>query len=286
MKIYDVHTHVGFAEAGPDVIEKMEEAGIYGGCVFSYPPKEYRETNYKEFDERLKDILEFVEPYKDRLFPILWIHPYEDNILEKIELAVASGIDGFKMICNDFYVYEEQCLKVLEKIAKFNKPVFFHTGILWDGKVSSQYNRPLNWEALLRIKGLKFAMGHCSWPWHDECIALYGKFLNALTTGEAAEMFLDVTPGTPEIYREELYKKIFFSGYDTDKNVFFGTDCSAENYNSRWAKKWLKIDGEIMDKFGIGEDVKENIYNKNLMYFLGKIERDSIHKLPTPDNAD
>ena len=270
MKIYDMHIHMGFEEPVSDITERMDEAGVYGGCIFSFPPRENKDVTYKDFDDRLNCVLEFVKPYKDRLYPILWIHPDEENITEKIDIAQNKGIDGFKIICNDFYVYEEKCIRLLEKIASTGKPVFFHSGILWDGNVSSEYNRPLNWEALLRIKGLKFSMGHCSWPWYDECVALYGKFLHALCSGETAEMFLDLTPGTPFIYREDLMKKLFLTGYDIEKNILFGTDCNAENYSASWTKKWLELDGDIMDKLSVSDDVRENIYHKNLMRFLGK----------------
>ena len=97
-------------------------------------------------------------------------------------------------------------------------------------------------------------------------------------------MFLDITPGTPEVYREDLLKKMFLSGYDVEGNILFGTDSNAENYNSNWAKKWLDIDGNLMDQFGIKDSVRENLYCNNLMYFLGKKNRDKVYKLPTPDN--
>lgn len=286
MKIFDMHIHMGYTEPQADIIECMDKAGVYGGCVFSAPPKNYRENIGKDFDKRLDEVLEFTKPYKDRLFSILWIHPDEENILEKIEIAVNRGIDGFKIICNNFYVYEEKCLKLLYKIAQLNKPVIFHSGILWDGNVSSSFNRPVNWESLLRIKGLRFSMGHCSWPWHDECIAMYGKFANALITGETAEMFLDITPGTPEIYREDLLTKLFCIGYDLGNNILFGTDCRAEDYNISWAQKWLDIDNKIMDKLGVRESVREDLYYNNLMYFLGKSKRTHERLIPTPDNSN
>ncbi len=284
MQIFDMHIHMGFAEPQADIIERMTNAGIYGGCIFSSPPKESKDITYKDFDERIYEVLDFTSQYKDRLFPVLWIHPDEENILKKIEIAIQKGIDGFKIICNDFYVGDEKCLVLLQEIADLGKPVFFHSGILWDGNISSAYNRPLNWEALLRIKGLRFSMGHCSWPWHDECIALYGKFLNSLLSDKTAEMFLDITPGTPEVYREELLKKMFLSGYDVKGNILFGTDSNAENYNSEWAKKWLDIDGRLMDILGVDNSAREKIYFDNLMYFLGKSKKKRTYTLPTPDN--
>ena len=169
MQMFDMHIHDFGGEPNPELLlEKMNLAGIYGGCVFSEDPKK------GEFDYRLEHVLACTAGYPERLFPVMWIHPYEKNIIENIRKAVDAGICGFKMICTDYYVYEPGCMDVLREIASLDKPVFFHSGILWDGKVSSNYNRPLNWEALIDIEGLRFSMGHCSWPWIDECIAMYG----------------------------------------------------------------------------------------------------------------
>ena len=167
-------------------------------------------------------------------------------------------------------------MRVLSEIASLGKPVIFHTGILWNGKSSSNYNRPLNWEALLDIDGIRFSMGHCSWPWYDECIALYGKFFNAKSSGKNVDMFFDITPGTPEIYREDLLTKLLTVGYYVPDAIMFGTDCSAMPYNSAWAQRWLAIDNAIYDKLGVGPNLKRKIYGENLMRFLGKIKSEPI----------
>ncbi len=290
MKIFDMHIHASNTVPSPkDILLKMEKAGICGGCIFSNKPYINKPGTIFEdgtsFDERLNEVLEWTKGYEDRLFPVIWIHPEEENIIANIHKAAQAGICGFKIICNDFYVYEEKCMKVLHEIASLNKPVFFHSGILWDKGVSSKYNRPLNWEALLEIEGLKFSMGHCSWPWIDECIALYGKFLNSLTHRNTAEMFFDITPGTPKIYREELLIKLYTVGYDVGNNVMFGTDASAENYNSAWAKDWIKTDGEIMQKLGVSRKNLESLYHDNLMRFLGKNTEKINHVSPVSDDA-
>ncbi len=286
MLIFDAHTHL-WSDGNPQIIlSAMERSGVYGGCVFSDRPEENNQKHGKSFEKRLRGVLESVQGYEDRLFPVLWIHPYEDDIINKIHIAVDRGIAAFKIICSNFYVYEEKCLEVLREIASLDKPVFFHTGILWDGQVSSGYNRPVNWEALIDIKGLRFSMGHVSWPWCDECIALYGKFLNANVLGETAEMFIDITPGTPEIYREEVLTKIFKIGYDFGDNLLFGTDCTAESYNSEWAKKWIDTDCRIMDKLSVGKQVRAKLYHDNLMRFLGKTDKKITKSSPVPDNAN
>lgn len=285
--IFDMHTHAMAGTPAPEkLLERMNEAGIYGGCVFSNRPKFPYSDIGTEFDERVDEVLAWSKGYEDRIFSVVWIHPYEPNIIENLHKAVEKGVCAFKIICTDFYVYEEECLKVLREIASLGVPVFFHSGILWDGRVSSSYNRPINWEALISIKGLRFSMGHCSWPWIDECIALYGKFLNSLLNGDTAEMFFDITPGTPDIYREELLTKLFTIGYDVGDNIMFGTDAFSDNYSSSWAKKWLKTDKEIMDKLGVSLACREKLYHKNIMRFLGKSEGEVSHNMPSPDDAN
>lgn len=285
MQIFDMHIHARNTQADPEqLLKEMEAAGVYGGCIFSNRPLEENPKTGSDFETRLKEISDWTKDYPDRLFPVLWVHPDEEGIDEKIQIAVDNNVAAFKVICNNFFVYEDKSMKMLSRIAESGKPVFFHSGILWDGIPSSSYNRPMNWEALLEIPNIRFSMGHCSWPWHDECIALYGKFLNALSRGKTAEMFFDLTPGTPELYREELFRKLFTIGYDVPNNILYGVDCKANGYNSEWAKRWLKIDTALFDKFNISEKTRNKIYKDNLFRFLGKTERQAEHLQPLHDD--
>ena len=204
MYIYDMHVHAKNTPADPQgLLARLAEAGMYGACIFSHCPRQFvLGTPGISFEERMAELKAWTKGYEDRLFPVLWVHPDEENVIENIRRAADEGVAAFKIICNNFYIYEEKPMAMLREMARLGKPVFFHSGILWDGQVSSAYNRPLNWEALLKIEGLRFSMGHCSWPWIDECIALYGKFLNAMIKGNTAEMFFDTTPGTPAVRKK------------------------------------------------------------------------------------
>lgn len=291
MKIIDVHVHAWDSEPQPqEMLAKFDECGVYGACIYSRPPKGFSnvETAACSFEERMENLKGWTEKNPDRLFPVLWIHPYEENVFEKIEKAVLDGVAAFKMICTNYYVYEEHVMQVLRAIAETGKPVFFHSGILWGEGSSSRYNRPLHWESLIDIKKLRFSMGHCSWPWHDECIAMYGKFLNGVANDEnAPEMFFDLTPGTPRIYREDLLTKLFTIGYDVPDNIMFGTDATAHCYNSgNWVKDWLRIDEEIYQKLGVTEEIKAKIYGENVLRFLGKTPKTFTHLRPVTDVAN
>lgn len=285
MKRFDMHIHCHESPVDPEkLLQQMDDCGIYGGVLFSHYPKECKPDGY-DAETRINQVLDICRNYPDRLFPVLWIHPHERGALEVAEEAVRRGIMGFKMLCDNYYVSDPDSMALVRKIAELDKPIIFHSGILWFGEETSKYNRPLNWEGLVSIKGLRFSLGHCSWPWIDECIALYGKFLNAYANGMGAEMFFDTTPGTPTIYRKELLTKLYTVGYDVEDNVFFGTDCSADNYNSAWAKKWLDMDGAILRELGADDRLLQKMYHDNLLRFLGLKQRDFVHTSPASDDS-
>lgn len=285
MKRFDMHIHCHEAPVDPEkLLAQMDACGIYGGVLFSHYPKESQPEGF-DAETRMNQVLDICRDYPDRLFPVLWIHPHEPNALDVAEEAVRRGIMGFKMICDNYYVSDPDSMALVRKITELDKPIFFHSGILWFGGDSSKYNRPLNWECLVDIKGLRFSLGHCSWPWIDECIALYGKFLNAYANGMGAEMFFDTTPGTPAIYRRELLTKLYTVGYDVADNVFFGTDCSADQYNPSWAAKWMQTDGAILEELGADEEIFQKMYQDNLLRFLGLKQRDFVHTSPASDDS-
>ena len=96
-------------ESSPEAqLKRMDEAGIFGGCVFSIRPKEMNPKTGLDFEERLNQVLDWCRPFPDRLFPVLWIHPFEEDILKKVHIAAERGITAFKIICNNFYIYEEK----------------------------------------------------------------------------------------------------------------------------------------------------------------------------------
>ena len=146
----------------------------------------------------------------------------------------------------------------------------FHSGILWDGKPSSKYNRPVNFEVLLEVNNLRFSLAHISWPWVDELIAVYGKFETAykINPNTSCEMFIDTTPGTPKIYREDALTKLYTVGYDIENNIFFGTDNVVEDYNLEWANYWINRDREILKSLSISKENINKMFSDNIKRFL------------------
>ena len=288
MLIYDGHIHSVSEKIDPkQLLEQMSSVGISGGTVISPEPES--PLGYgSSYEERMRCLEKWAEGTKGKLFPALWIHPFEKDAVAKVRDAAERGVSAFKIICDCFYVYDEECMTLLREIARLGKPVIFHSGILWDGYDSSKFNRPLNWECLINIPGLRFSLAHCGWPWCDETVALYGKFLHAYSANPSvsAEMYLDLTPGTPAVYRQDLINKLYNCGYDTPRNVLFGTDCTANEYNTGWANGWIERDCKIMEELGVGKRLQELYLGENFLRFIGVTEKDFVHVSPIPDRAD
>ena len=261
------------------LLADMAKAGISGGLLISVDPLTYPEIGYKD---RIRAILEQTEG-QENLFPFFWINPLDEDAVEQVDYAASVGIDGIKIINSYTYPSDSRVMAIARRAAELDKPVLFHSGILWDGRESAKFNRPGEFECLLEIPKLRFMLAHVSWPWCDECIAVLGKFDNAKTLRPdlSCEMFVDVTPGTPTVYREEVFRKLFFSDYDVRYNVVFGTDCNTEHYNIPWVQKWMDCDNDIYTRYGLASpDFFDHIYGKNLLRFLGKSDEVIEKKLP------
>ncbi|MBR2983089.1 MAG: hypothetical protein IKC80_07645, partial [Kiritimatiellae bacterium] len=136
----------------------------------------------------------------------------------------------------------------------------------------------------LAVPGLRFALAHISWPWCDECIAVYGKLLNAILKrgSEVPEMFIDTTPGTPKIYRRDALVKLYTVGYDIRDHIMFGSDCRVMNYNTKWTKDWLDFDDGVYAELGLDDGWIDSIYRKSLERYLFGGDN-SKRDIPTPD---
>lgn len=269
--ILDGHIHINSLDYDKQEFRcRLGTAGIDGGIIISLPPKGFgvNSPNIKN-EERLKNLKQWCCPHEN-FYGFYWIDPLEDDALEQIDNAIEIGVSGFKIICDRFYPSDERPMEIFVRVASENKPILFHSGILWDGKVSSKFTRPLEFEILLDVPDLRFSLAHAGWPWCDEAIALYGKFLNSYTIRQAQtdRIFLDITPGTPEIYRKEVLTKLIGVGYGIENNLIFGTDCSLENYDIEGVCKWLKKDEGILNELNVNTEVLNKIRYETLKRFV------------------
>ncbi len=235
--MFDCHIHMSsvvWPENLPRIfLEKSREAAVAGGAVYSpWPEKYQRKDEDQRWETRLESVFRFTAATPGFL-PVFFLDPTEPDALTQVKTAAEQGIAAFKIICNHFYPRE--ILPVLSAIAACGCPVIFHSGILYNWNSASDYNQPRSFECLLQIAGLRFLMAHVAWPWTDEMIALYGEFAwaEAAYPGKSSRMYLDLTPGTPLVFRRDMLRRLFLTGYsELENRVLWGSDTITDNYSS------------------------------------------------------
>jgi predicted TIM-barrel fold metal-dependent hydrolase len=270
--ILDCHIHALPGKPDPGLLQRrLREAGIAGAVVMSPAPPSFG-TKFAggPAGERLAATLEWTAE-RSEMWPFFWFDPLDPAAPRQVKAALRMGFAGFKVISNYFSPCDRRAMKVYRAIAEAGRPMIFHCGILWDHGPSSRYCRPVEFEPLMAVPHLRFALAHIGWPWCDELLAVYGK--NRVwrrDQPEAAEMFIDTTPGTPPIYRREALTKIFTIGYDVADNVLFGTDCLAGTFHSALARQWIRRDRAIFRALRLPAAVQGRVFARNLQRFLGE----------------
>lgn len=284
---YDSHIHIMHGDPDPEAFySSLREAGLRGAAVFSRPPRKTSKSQPDPLppEKTVDQLIEWCSA-APTLYPFYYINPADPAAIDNAVMAAEKGVYGFKIIHNDGLPCQPAFIPLYRKIAELGRPITFHTGILWDGLVSSDFFRPANWEGMLNVPKIRFATCHISWPWVDECIAVYGKLLNAITRNgweTVPEMFIDITPGTPKIYRREALAKLHTVGYDVFDHIMFGTDCRVKPYNVGWSKDWQATDDAIYAELGLEAKVIDSCYRTALQRYLFGGDN-SNRRAPTAD---
>lgn len=226
MRIWDCHSHCRGEETGEDVLRQMDKAGIERICLFSeYPgPRGQSEFHREDVRAAADHIGKVQAADPSRIYGLLWVEPRTPGIVEEIDYAVNQwSLRGVKMIPDHWYPCDDVVMPVYTKMQELGKPIQFHSGILYGFADSSRFCRPVFYEALVNFPGLRFSLAHVSWPWVDECIAVYGRFRAAAGyQSDKIQMWIDSCRGTPDAWREEaLRKAVAFCGME---HVMFGID--------------------------------------------------------------
>ncbi len=261
--VYDSHIHlmpIHKKEDTPAEFKaKAAEAGIGGGLLFSYPPEGsslWKDLPQMDWRTRIDNVLDFCAKLGDTFYPTFFWNPIAENACEQLDYAKNAGIRALKVLCSTHYPAEG--LKAYCHAAELRLPIVFHSGILWDGVVSSDFNRPGRFECMLDVPGCRFALAHVSWPWTDECIALYGKIRDAqrgkYRGDEVPEMYVDCSPGAADIFREDIFRKFVLLRCGIEDRLMFAVDSYANDYNVEWAKYTLNFDDQMFrtleEKYG------------------------------------
>jgi len=277
-------------ETADEVLKAMEKGGVDKAFILSpYPwgkgenPNPVGFMGYSSLGvteaEQMK-VIKFISKLQaeapDKIVAFAWIEPRLKNAKKIIEEAVTKyEIGGLKLMPDHFYPCDEQFFPFYEKVQELKVPIIFHSGVLGDNKDSSRFCQPVYYEPMLNFPRIKFALAHISWPWTDECVAVYGRLWSRQWNTPEAEkvdkmqMYIDLTPGTPKYYRKRALEAALANG--AENHMMFGTDSHATDFAPDWggSKRIYEMDRKIIrEELGYSEEVIEKICCKNAERFI------------------
>jgi predicted TIM-barrel fold metal-dependent hydrolase len=244
----------------------MDEAKVDRIDLFSkYPGPAGGEYRREDARASIDHIAKVQAADPDRIFGLIWAEPRTPGMVEEIEYGIVDrGLRGVKMIPDHWAPTDELLFPIYEKMQALKKPIMFHSGILYGFGDSSRFCRPVLYEALVNFPGLRFSLAHISWPWVDECIAVFGRFSAAAGyNGDRCQMWIDTCRGTPDGWREEaLRKAVPFCGTG---RLMFGVDCNPASLPANAPQHVAKDVMILRDIMGLSEEQIQ-------MFFWGACE--------------
>jgi predicted TIM-barrel fold metal-dependent hydrolase len=260
--IIDVHVHARGKETAKDVIAALDDKGVDRAVVFA--PSGNRAG--AKVREHIDFISRLAKETGGRVIPFAFIDCSYEHAVEEVERAVADkGIKGVKIIPDGWPAWGDEAQRVYAKAQELGVPILFHTGILWSWGDTSRFCRPCEFEIMMEYPKVRFAMAHIGWPWTDECLAVAGKimYMRRGRKHEGPQAFVDLTPGTPPIYREDAVRKALT--YLGDDLILYGSDSVAGRLNDVLAR-----DRELFARMGLSAETQEKIFSKNALVWLGE----------------
>ncbi|MBS7642641.1 amidohydrolase family protein [Candidatus Bathyarchaeota archaeon] len=271
--VSDCHVHSKGVEKAERIVKAMDAANVEKIVLFSPHPGLMTMDTSIISREKFRECVKFASDIQrydpDRIICFAFIDPRMEGAVYEAERVVCDlELKGFKMIPAGWYPYEERFRLLFEKIESLRAPIIFHSGISWGFPDSSRFCRPVYYEFLMFYPKIRFALAHIGWPWVDECLATAGRFLAAVGWDniDKTQMFIDITPGTPRLWRSEaLRKAIVYLGSDL---LIFGSDNGNPEDPERFKKVILSDLAILKEELGLTEDSIEKIMKRNLERFL------------------
>jgi predicted TIM-barrel fold metal-dependent hydrolase len=234
-------------------------AGFFGGGAFG--------VDEAGMNGAIEWLGKIVGQAPDRIIGFAWIDAQWPSAVQALERAVDLGIRGVKSIPNHWYPTDDCALALFARMEELGVPGIFHSGILFGFGDCSRFCRPVLYEALINTPGVKFALSHISWPWVDECLAVAGRFrAEAQHSGREMQMFIDLTPGTPRIWRADSLRKALV--YLGDERLIYGSDVYPADNGEGLLRSVQRDQAIFREELGLSPEAIERIMSQNLLSML------------------
>jgi len=261
--IIDTHTHIFDENVYKSYIAKSKDK------IDKILTIHYKVTHNEKGEiekVKLEDLINFAQS-KDNLYTIGSVD-VDGDINKQLEflsgLFEEKKIFGIKLYpgYQHFYPSDEKIYPVAELCQKYNKPLVFHSGDVYDfeGKAVLKYSHPIHIDGIaVKFPKCKIVIAHFGFPYHVEAANVVSKNQNVYTeisgtidktdTNEDAENLLNQ-------YTKDL-QRVFNYYPDVKAKTMFGTDYGGEHTLLNQIEPYKELVRRIFSK-----DEKENVFHK------------------------
>jgi len=209
------------------------------------------------YKENFKDLLDFSSK-KDDVFLVGTVD-IEKNIEEQLQtlekLFQEKRIVGIKLYPGYQYFYPsgEKIFPIAELCQKYNKPLIFHSGDIYDeeNKAVLKYALPIHTDELaVRFPKCKIIISHFGFPYYLETATVVCKNKNVFTDISGTIDVPDSEKGTKNLlnqYAVDLRRALSY--FPNIKNkIMFGSDYSGEDTSLRDIEPYIKLVEQVFPK--------------------------------------
>jgi len=261
--IIDTHAHI-FSEKAYDEYFAKANGKISKVLTISFAliPQENRNMiNYN-----LDKLLNFAAN-KENLYVVGTVNVDNDipEQLTKIEkFFQEKKVWAIKLVPGYQYFYpsDEKIYPIAELCEKYNKPLIFHSGDVYDpeNRALLKYSHPIHIDELaIKFPKCKIVIAHFGFPYLIEAAAVVSKNKNVYTEVSGTIFESKSKKEAKQLLNEYVrdLKRVFTYYPDIKNKIMFGTDFEGETSPLNQVKPYINLVETIFSK-----DEKENVFHK------------------------
>ena len=242
--ITDVHTHIYNEKTFKDYFTKAKNkvAKVLVMAWFKY---------------KLEDLIKFTDT-KDNLYPVGTVD-VDGDIEQQLEFSKKLFDDkklfGIKLYPGYQYFYpaDDKIHPIAEVCQKYNKPLIFHSGDVYDPENSAilKYSHPVHIDELaVKFPKCKIVISHIGFPYHLETANIVSKNENVFTEISGTLVECDSKKEAKNMlnqYSKDL-ERVFNYFSDIKSRIMFGTDYGGEDIPLNQIEPYVKLVKKLFNK--------------------------------------
>ncbi|EKE20996.1 MAG: Amidohydrolase family protein [uncultured bacterium] len=258
----DIHTHV-FSEHLWNTYQKKSKKLV--SKIISIPYFNKESKDIPKIPD-IEELLEFTDTHPNvyALGSIDMDDEIEKQLARHEELLKEGRIVGIKLYpgYQHFYPYEKKVIKIAQLCEKYNKPLVFHSGDLFDpdNKAILKYSHPIHIDELARkCPKTKIIISHFGFPYYMETTNVATANDNVYVDISAIVVEFSTSKETRNLQKQCLkdLQRVFTYYPLMKEKVMLGTDFGGDETPLSLVKPYIKIIKKFLNK-----SQQENAFHK------------------------